>query len=234
MSKKRDDPLEGERLELLQAPLTQKVGFFFDAPENFASPFGLKSTLQQLRRELQMTLYDVDEIMPEDVARWRQFQPRRLFASIGLMMTTIDLLAKMHAGRDDGRIGDRFQRFCRAFLPGISTSAQSAVLWSYRNSLSHSFGLYDRKRVLSIRQINTLYRPLQNRRGTNRWALRLVDLQISLMIATGGYRRRILSDPRTAQRFSGEMFSRYAILPISGHPPSTTLLDRAVLSGMIQ
>src|SRR5450631_3195678 len=63
-----------------------------------------------------------------------------MFGTAMVLFSGTDLLAKFALG-DIGSIGDRFQDFARLYM-GL-TKPQARALWSGRNAIMHSFGLFE-------------------------------------------------------------------------------------------
>jgi hypothetical protein len=124
--------------------VTDKVSFFFEDPITSHDDHAKGtyfSVLYLLRRELIETIgYDPNVASEEDVDNGGS--RHRLFASIILMFTTIDLLAKFMLG-DSGSVSSRFKKFLRSPDGGGETDFVSDLLWAIRNSMVHAFGLPD-------------------------------------------------------------------------------------------
>lgn len=126
--------------------------FFTDPTVNPCAhrrPNGEVSVLYLSRREVQETLADIKSIVSE--SELLKYDRRRLFASSMLMLAGIDLLAKFADGSDStgpGDIGCRFRAFVEKYMK--LPADQAKVLWRVRNSLPHSFGLYDRDKGKKI------------------------------------------------------------------------------------
>jgi hypothetical protein len=125
--------------------LDSKIEFFFASP---GSPLdshkrdGLVSVLHLLRRELIDTAgYDPDAGDDEAVVDSSGVR-RRLFASLILMFTGIDLLAKFHLG-DSGGVGDRFKKFLKDKHVSGSVGRDADLFYAIRSSLVHAFGMPD-------------------------------------------------------------------------------------------
>jgi len=117
-----------------------RLGFFFTDPQtppDQAKRGSMYSVLYLLRRELIDTAgYDPNTTKESDVSTGG-IKTRR-FASMILMFTVIDLLAKAVYG-DSGGVGKRFKDFVsHDELGGHSTEA--ALFWAARNGLVHAFG----------------------------------------------------------------------------------------------
>jgi NADH dehydrogenase len=133
-----------------QAPALAHIETFFTPPEDVDAKEGRHSVLCQLRREIQECLVDADPQPEAALLRalsdpTRTPEVRRLFASTMLTLGGIDLLAKFLDGRDThrpGEVGCRFERFVRRYMGRAGPEAPSA-LYAVRNTLMHSFGLYD-------------------------------------------------------------------------------------------
>jgi hypothetical protein len=124
------------------ADVEDKISFFFDSPRTEVSVHRrgtLVSILYLLRRELIETAgYDpgVHDEATVDASGVRN----RLFASLILMFTAFDLLAKFHLG-DSGGVGARFKEFLQAEGGGQLDAPQAKLLYAIRNSLVHAFSV---------------------------------------------------------------------------------------------
>lgn len=119
-----------------------KISFFFAAPPVLPSAHSraaVVSTLYLLRREMMDCMGHNPNEQSEQVAD-EQGTQHRVFASLSLMFTTFDLLAKFMFG-DGGGVGSRFRDFLRSPDGGGLDSPTAAVLWRVRNSMVHAFGL---------------------------------------------------------------------------------------------
>ncbi len=127
------------------APFTDvedKIVFFFDSPCKKVSEHKrgtFVSILYLLRRELIETAgYDpgVHDEAVVDASGVRN----RLFASLILMFTAFDLLAKFQLG-ESGGVGARFKQFLQAEDGGRMDPSQAELLYAIRNSLVHAFSV---------------------------------------------------------------------------------------------
>lgn len=130
----------------LSATVTQAdVDFFFSEPtmppEQHRRPNGQMSILYLLRREAQDTL--IGRVCPENRVT-RNNVRHRLFATALVLMSGVDLLGKFAAGSDkEGEVRQRFTTFAQTYMS--MSPEEAAALYKVRNSLMHSFGLYDPK-----------------------------------------------------------------------------------------
>ncbi len=129
-----------------------RIRFFFEEPTRSPSEHArdkAHSVLYLLRRELIETIgYDANVSSEADVDVGGS--RNRLFASLLLMSTMVDLLAKFMFG-DEGGVGDRFRRFVRSAGGGGKPRLDAELLWSTRNSLVHAFGLPETKNLAKAR-----------------------------------------------------------------------------------
>lgn len=115
------------------------IEFFFQPPSTPDLQHqrnGQFSVLYLLRRELLETLgFNPDA---DDESRvWTDGPQHRLFASLILMFTAIDLLAKFHQA--EGGVGQRFRGFLTSWEGAQIGRDDAELLWAVRNSLVHSF-----------------------------------------------------------------------------------------------
>lgn len=127
------------------ADVTDKIYFFFDSPTTPPQDHKrdtLASVLYLLRRELIETAgYDPAAGDTEEAIDAGGVQ-RRLFASLILMFTGFDLLAKFQRG-DRGHVRDRFKKFLKSPDGAGMTSSDAELFYAIRNSLVHAFGVPD-------------------------------------------------------------------------------------------
>jgi hypothetical protein len=127
------------------APFTDvedKVVFFFDLPRRHVSAHKrgtFVSILYLLRRELIETA-GYDPGVHDEAAVDASGVRNRLFASLILMFTAFDLLAKFRLG-DSGGVGARFKEFLQAEDGGQMDPSQAELLYAIRNSLVHAFSV---------------------------------------------------------------------------------------------
>lgn len=126
--------------------VVEKIYFFFDSPN---TPPGdhkkgtLASVLYLLRRELIETAgYDPAAGGSEDRAAAEGVQ-RRLFASLIVMFTGFDILAKFQFGDKSGEVGKRFIDFLRSTEGPALTETNAKMFYAIRKSMTHAFGVPD-------------------------------------------------------------------------------------------
>jgi hypothetical protein len=127
------------------ADLNDKIKFFFDDPTKPPAAHkrrALVSVLYLLRRELIETAgYDPargDDEAKVDTAGVKN----RLFASLILMFTAFDLLAKFSLG-DKGGVGECFKEFLESPHGAGMPRLVAELFYAVRNSLVHAFGTPD-------------------------------------------------------------------------------------------
>lgn len=116
------------------------IEFFFHPPNTPSLHHqrnGQFSVLYLLRRELLETLgFNPDT--EDESSVWTEGPRHRLFASLILTFTAIDLLAKFHQGAEGG-VGQRFRAFLTSWEGAQIGRDDAELLWAVRNSLVHSF-----------------------------------------------------------------------------------------------
>jgi hypothetical protein len=127
------------------ADTASKILFFFESPntpQESHQDGTLTSVLYLLRRELIETAgYDPASGDTEDTVDATGVR-RRLFASLIVMFTGFDLLAKFQRGDAEG-VGERFKAFLRSPEGGDVSSYTADLFYAARNSLVHAFGVPD-------------------------------------------------------------------------------------------
>jgi len=118
----------------------QAMRLFFRTPRSNHVE-GWTSTLCLCRRELQLCL--IGKIVLEK--RMLTHEHHRLFASTMVALSGIDLLSRMVPGGQGKGAGAKFVAFVEEYskeTPIALTKEQAEAVWSFRNALSHTFGLY--------------------------------------------------------------------------------------------
>jgi hypothetical protein len=120
------------------------IQFFFTPPHvrldiHKAERAGAVSVLYLLRRELLETAGHDPELFPETVVTLEGVKSR-MFATMILCFTVIDLLAKFSHPHIDG-VGARFRAFLESPEGGHMHHSNSSLLWAARNSLVHQFNV---------------------------------------------------------------------------------------------
>lgn len=196
------------------------MDFFFTAPTASSAehrgPRGQWSVLYLLRREVQDCLFvDLNRPKPLPEGQAAQLVPaHRLFAGAMVIFAGIDLLAKFKAG-DDARNGarKRFVDFARSYL--ALTADEAGVLYTVRNALMHSFGLYDPKKHRNLALVQDCQNPdseagpVSAEPGT--WELCVRHLYATFVRGIKAYESALRGDPELQARF-GRLFPRYGWL----------------------
>jgi hypothetical protein len=143
----------------------ENIDFFFEAPSTSPATHARVdqfSVLYLLRRELLETQgYDPNN--DAEAAAWTSGARNRLFASLSLMFTGIDLVAKFEQGDASGGVGARFQNFLRSPDGGELDASTAELLYAVRNSLLHAFGVPDGDMLtkLGMKQIAIAQRRME-------------------------------------------------------------------------
>jgi hypothetical protein len=120
--------------------LQEEVDFFFAPPLPKQSGLSV-STLHLVRQEMQDCL--IGTVVAEDAILTYPGDRHRLFATVMVIMSGIDLLAKFYAGNDEkGGVYARFTAFVAAFMFAGDPSATDypdVLYYGCRNPLLHSF-----------------------------------------------------------------------------------------------
>jgi hypothetical protein len=127
------------------ADVNDKIELFFDEPTRPVDHHkrgGLASVLYLLRRELIETA-GWDPGRGDDERKvYDAGLKNRLFASLIVMFSGFDLLAKFQHG-DSGGVGVRFKAFIESPDGGQLSPLDSKILYGVRSSLVHSFSVPD-------------------------------------------------------------------------------------------
>jgi hypothetical protein len=135
------------------ADLNDRIAFFFDEPTHSPDVHkrdGVASVLYLLRRELIETA-GWDPGAGEDEQKVYDNGVRnRLFASLIVMFTGFDLLAKFQFGDKTGEVGKRFKDFLMSPDGGGTTELEARIFYGVRNSLTHSFSVPDAEALAKL------------------------------------------------------------------------------------
>ena len=96
----------------------------------------------------------IGTVVAEDAVLAYPAERHRLFSTVMVIMSGIDLLAKFHAGNDDkGGVYDRFTAFVAAFMFNSDPSATEYAEVLYlgcRNPLLHSFSFHQQDYHITV------------------------------------------------------------------------------------
>lgn len=116
--------------------IDEKIDFFFKSPAITPAVAGIQEVVPNYSGEnckKFSTLY----LLRRDMEKCFSGSPMYWLGAMAVL-SGIDLMAKLYAGTDSGRIGDRFEKFVNERMkPG-----DGANVWKLRNSLMHSYGVY--------------------------------------------------------------------------------------------
>ena len=93
--------------------LQEQIDFFFAPPLPRQTGVS-RSPLHLARQEMQDCL--IGTLVAEDAISAHSGDPHRLFATVMVIMSGIDLLAKFHAGSESAGVHHRFTAFVSAFI----------------------------------------------------------------------------------------------------------------------
>lgn len=135
------------------------------------------------------------------------------FPATMAILAGIDLLGKFYAGDDDtgpGKVGHRFTGFLKYF--DDVADEEKKVLYQFRNSLLHSFGLYSKDRQGNV-YIFTLSKeyPLLVRQNGEKCYINPSDLKKEFELSIKAYYEELYADPKLQQNFN-KMFPKYGII----------------------
>ena len=158
------------------------VDFFFETPDvelaRHQLPGGEVSILYLLRREAQDCLFGS---VRAESRLWRRRARHRVFAAAMVLMAGIDLLSKF-APVPQQSVTSRFKGFAERYLQ--LAPAEAEALYRVRNTLMHSFGLYDPSGRVAVAVLNRRphpgEKPVVHLNG--RWVL-LVEVLLAHFLA---------------------------------------------------
>ncbi|MCR0969048.1 hypothetical protein [Acidithiobacillus ferrooxidans] len=114
--------------------MSERIEMFFKDPNEKPSIPGTFGTLYLLRRDISSC-----------------FSSSTLWPGAMCILAGFDLLGKFYDGSDSpGEVGERFRRFL-IDVAGCNVE-ESKILYSLRNSMLHSFGLYDNRHHMTLTQ----------------------------------------------------------------------------------
>jgi len=196
--------------------LERRIAFFFDPPKKdrtkHRTPEGCESVLYHLRREMQFCFFnkivDESEIQAKDEAPWQS-----IFSGVLLILCGIDLLGKFLQGDDStrwGEVGRRFTKYLEDCFDGLSKD-QRKLIYTVRNCLAHSFGLYDKdrqKRIAIAPLSSTGEIAMITDKGH---ILHYKNLYVQFVGSLRNYRGKLEKNPELQENFD-KMFAHYAYI----------------------
>jgi hypothetical protein len=218
--------------------LKRDIEWFFTAPSvepaRHQLPDRRMSTLYLLRRDaLNCLTQRVDgRLLTEEEALAPQSY-QRIFPSVMVITSGIDLLAKFHSGEDEGAVGTRFEAYLSAC--GNLTPDEAHALWLLRNAQVHSYGLYGfidlpkragggrfPYRFTLLEMLPDFHRGPKiawQSPGSNTWVVCVATLYEMFITSVANYEQRLLArcdaiDDGLPKAFA-KMFERYGYLGIT-------------------
>jgi hypothetical protein len=188
--------------------LDEEVDFFFAAPlpEQTGS---VRSTLHLLRREMQDCL--IGTVVPENEFAAYPGERHRLFATLMVIMSGIDLLAKFYAGNDkSGCVGDRFKAFAMTFLFSEARSPEQCadVLYHCRNTVMHSFNVREKRKQYKVNIVDKasteVVWPVPGQ--PNRFVISVEGLAQAFIKAIESYESAVRADSQLQLKFTNMFF----------------------------
>lgn len=182
----------------------------------------LCSVLYLLRRELLDTAGWKPELDDEQKA-YDNGVRNRLFASLIVMFTGFDLLAKFQLG-DSGVAGERFKKFLTSTDGGDVPDLVADIFYGVRNSLVHSFSVPDSDALqkLGMKTVGIAHH-LGSDRGVSTLTVQAGDTAVvyvdgvfrTWILAIGHYRDSLYgSDSADARTTFQLMFDKYGTIHI--------------------
>jgi hypothetical protein len=210
----------------MKSTIRRDIDFFFTPPDVDPTLHeGTRrkhSTLYQLRREIQDCF--IGHTVPEHLALDEPGR-HRPFASAMVIFAGIDLMAKFCAGtvkgssnQVKGSSSQRFKDFVQQYMPNMNVPQHSKGLYSVRNALVHSFGLYDeatKSRVIVVASC-----PKDPRKGSpvrrtrKRWELCVEHLFHAFVDTVCNFKQDVYSNRGLQENFVA-LFDNYGYLRIT-------------------
>lgn len=208
----------------IQAPVgvAEDIAFFFTDPSAVGhdahQPTGKVSTLYLVRQESQDCFVGRTLARADLALKLPRRRYRRLFATSMVLFAGLDLLAKFYEGDDDRRrIGHRFHTFVRDEMK--LTVAEATALWSVRNTIMHSFGLWDTNANQRVAVASSCraprrvdFAPVQS--GGQRWMLCIEHLYRAFCSALDTYRTDLDANEDALLSKFAKMFPTYGWMEI--------------------
>jgi hypothetical protein len=197
--------------------LDDKIALFFKAPTEAET--GMEhSVLYLARREMQDCFIGMIVAEKEVVAQSVK-EKHRLFATVMVIMSATDLLAKMYAGSDStGGTGERIRKFAERYLfTGWKDAREYAEVFYYgcRNPMLHSFGTRNHRFRMSVLSNGEMANgAIWKVRGhTDRFALSIEGLYNAFVKAVKTYEEDLKASPELQRKFE-KMFDIYGSMPV--------------------
>gem|GEM_PF-532149 len=180
---------------------------FFKAPSDPPYVPGTNSVLHLLRR-------DVVQCLGRDPQTGLKLSNIALFPGIMGIIAGVDLLAKFHAGQDGSGAGSRFEEFVRTYFRPVR-SGWDRIIWQFRNSLLHSFGLHskDNKGRMYHFRLNLDDCPLLRKRGGDKYYVGITPLHERFESAVSLYEFSVRADSMLQANFE-RMYPTYGTIRI--------------------
>ncbi len=137
-----------------------------------------------------------------------------LFPGIMGIFAGVDLLAKFHAGQDRRGVGSRFKEFVRTYFRPVR-SGWDEIIWQFRNSLLHSFGLHSKDyngRIYHFR-LKLGDCPLLRKRGGDKYYVGITPLHERFESAVSLYESSVRADSMLQANFE-RMYPIYGTIRI--------------------
>jgi hypothetical protein len=202
--------------------VTEDIAFFFTDPRPVGHDAhlltGKLSTLYLLRQESQDCFVGKTLARADLALKLPRRRYRRLFATSMVLFAGLDLLAKFYEGDDDRRrVGHRFHTFVRDEMR--LTAPEAAALWSVRNTIMHSFGLWDTNANQRVAVTSTCsfprrvdVAPVQS--GGERWMLCIEHLYRAFFFAVDHYRSDLDANEAALLSKFAKMFPNYGWMEV--------------------
>lgn len=184
--------------------LEEQINLFFLNPHVTPGSTGNFSVLYLLRRDA-LTCFGIN---PND---GQQISFKALFPAAMVTVTGIDLLGKLFAGDDSGRtVGIRFKSFLKKYFDSVRSEDDAEIIYQFRNSLLHSFGLFSDSFRFSATHTDS---PLITRGEGNNIGIGYFTLHKELERAIVKYEADLRTREDLQSKFQN-MISKYGFLKI--------------------
>jgi hypothetical protein len=195
--------------------LPEQIDFFFAAPLPVLTSWQ-QSPLYLMRREMQDCL--IGTVVEEDAILAYTGKRHRLFATVMVIMSGIDLLAKFHAGSDEkGEVHDRFTAFVAAFMFDGRPSAADypdVLYYGCRNPVLHSFSFHQEDyRINVIDRWPHSEGPVRHGHGDRHFVINVEALVQAFVKTVRGYEAAVRRRGDLQEKFT-KMFPTYGSIGV--------------------
>ena len=210
----------------------EKIEFFFTAPYKLTEVSQLTATMSSLfmlRREVQFCL--IGDLAPEDhvIDIAMSDGEYRLFATMMVTMSGVDLLAKFWAGSDAvGGVGERIKGFAERYMFANAKDPKRSgeILYlALRNPLLHSFTLYDKKLEIWMMNRQPQFDIIENPAKPGHVLISIEGIYLAFIRGLRAYHAELVTSSDLKTKFEA-MYERYGTTGFGVMPADDTPKDQ--------